>query len=705
MLLLLFFTMLQVPQNAPFYEYYETGVQRFEDKQYQEAIAFLEAATRERPESARSAKKYGIQFIKYFPYHYLAQAYFQMGDELKTRQAIQQAIRYNEIQEPAIQSTLDLITASLDRAQPVANTPEPQTPDLTSVFFAMENGNYELAKALLNNLKRQWPGDQNLEAADSMLEEAVSNREQINQTLRTVERRKEDLLGKARSAEESNELNQALGQYQAVLILEPGNPAASAGLLRVRELLAAEGRSEDDIQQLFLQTEQELKAQREQLRNEEQNNANLRAKNEDLIRQLGNLQQKVNEKPPSTEIRWFLIPTREPLTADISAAITGDTVLEQATLTANGEPIAEYDINGQTTFRTPLIQDFRFESRSVELALTAIDQAENSYRWTYTYYFQFNDDPLLSPDVARIGLLIIGMIFVFFLILRQTRQRIRFRNRFNPYIAGAPILQDDMFYGRRQLLRQILNTLHNNSLMIYGERRIGKTSFLHRLHKHLKEVEDPEYNFYPVFIDLQAVVEEEFFGIIDHEVGDALQELGCTIEPSDSLELNARQLTTRLRNYVKFLREVSPKTPKLVLLLDEVDIMNGFSEKTNQQLRSIFMKSFAQYLVAVMAGIHINTTWKSEGSPWYNFFEQLELHPFDSVNAKDLITNPVRGVYQYESEAIERIIELSDGKPYLIQKLCVNLVAHALNEGRRSIRKDDVDFVFKEIKSELWSVG
>lgn len=705
MLFLLYFCFLQVPDNAPFYEYYETGVQKFEAKAYRESIPYLEAAVAERPESAKRAKKYGVQFIQYFPHHYLAQAYFLVGNEDKARESIQNAIRYNETQEPLIQSSLDLIAEGLERTQPVANTPEPQIPDLTTVFYAMERENYELAEALLTALKRQWPGDRNLEAAESMLQEAIANRQKIKETLISLNKRTQDLLNQARDAERDGEHIPALSKYQAALALDPENRPAAAGIERVRALLEAEGKTEDEIQTMITTAERQLDEQNEQIRSIQDRNATLKSKNDDLLRQLGLLQRRVNQKPPEVETRWTLIPTQEPLTADISAAITGDTPLRAATLTANGKPIAEYEIGGRKTFRTPLIEDFRFNTRSVELALVATDEGDNSYRWTYTYYFQFNDAPMLSPDVARIGLLISGMIFLFIIIVRRTRYRARFRGRFNPYIAGAPILQEDMFYGRRQLLRQILNTLHNNSLMIYGERRIGKTSFLHRLLEHLKEVEDPEYNFYPVFIDLQAVVEEEFFGTIDHEVGDMLSELGCTIEPSESLELNARQLTGRLRNYVKFLREISPKTPKLVLLLDEVDIMNGFSEKTNQQLRSIFMKSFAQYMVAVMAGIHINTTWKSEGSPWYNFFEQLELHPFEQSQAKDLITNPVRGVYQYESNAIERIIELSNGKPYLIQKLCVNLVAHALNEGRRNITQSDVDFVYKEIKNELWSAG
>ena len=64
---------------------------------------------------------------------------------------------------------------------------------------------------------------------------------------------------------------------------------------------------------------------------------------------------------------------------------------------------------------------------------------------------------------------------------------------------------------------------------------------------------------------------------------------------------------------IRELKQNTAKKPKLVLLLDEVDVMNGFTENTNQQLRSVFMKGFADHIVAVMAGIHINTRWKSEG--------------------------------------------------------------------------------------------
>jgi hypothetical protein len=76
-----------------------------------------------------------------------------------------------------------------------------------------------------------------------------------------------------------------------------------------------------------------------------------------------------------------------------------------------------------------------------------------------------------------------GMLVVFGAIAgnRFIKYRIAFVHRYNPYIAGAPIRDEEMFYGRQQLLERILRTLPNNSLMVFGARRIGKTSLQYQL--------------------------------------------------------------------------------------------------------------------------------------------------------------------------------------------------------------------------------
>src|SRR6185369_2221173 len=61
-------------------------------------------------------------------------------------------------------------------------------------------------------------------------------------------------------------------------------------------------------------------------------------------------------------------------------------------------------------------------------------------------------------------------------------------------------------------------TIHNNSILLYGERRIGKTTLQHHLKKRLQHVKDRTYDFYPVFIDLQGTPQERFFETLAEDI-------------------------------------------------------------------------------------------------------------------------------------------------------------------------------------------
>jgi len=54
----------------------------------------------------------------------------------------------------------------------------------------------------------------------------------------------------------------------------------------------------------------------------------------------------------------------------------------------------------------------------------------------------------------------------------------------NPYIAGNPVAATDHFIGRGDVLRDVLRVLRRptaNAIVLYGQRRIGKTSILLKL--------------------------------------------------------------------------------------------------------------------------------------------------------------------------------------------------------------------------------
>ena len=112
------------------------------------------------------------------------------------------------------------------------------------------------------------------------------------------------------------------------------------------------------------------------------------------------------------------------------------------------------------------------------------------------------------------------------------------------------------------------------------------------------------------------------------------------------------------------------------------------------------MKTFSEHLVAIMSGVGIKRIWNSEGSPWYNFFDEIELTAFTREEAEALVRQPVEGVFRYEAEAVERILAASGLKPYVIQKFCIHAVNRMLEDGRTTITAEDVEAVREAVRFE-----
>lgn len=63
----------------------------------------------------------------------------------------------------------------------------------------------------------------------------------------------------------------------------------------------------------------------------------------------------------------------------------------------------------------------------------------------------------------------------------------------NPYITGGPLTDPTKvgFYGRRDIyafVRESLNAVQRNPILLYGQRRIGKTSILRQMPNYLNDV-------------------------------------------------------------------------------------------------------------------------------------------------------------------------------------------------------------------------
>ncbi len=365
-----------------------------------------------------------------------------------------------------------------------------------------------------------------------------------------------------------------------------------------------------------------------------------------------------------------------------------------------GEQTPQPRLDSPESFRSVRFQrEFPLEKGANEISVTAIDTGgeERTETFPITRRLRPWETKAFFPSAALVSLGLAGAGWA----VQRARRRRAVRRRFNPYIAGAPVLDDDMFFGRERLMARIMNVLHHNSLMITGERRIGKTTFMYHLKKALHRDDQTDYQFFPVFTDLQGVPEHGFFHAVMADVVDSLTLTPTTLAALRWREEGAydgRDFAHDLQRVVEELKTRTPKKVKLALLIDEVDVLNEYSERINQRLRSIFMKTFSEHLVAIMSGVGIRRAWKSEGSPWYNFFDEIVVEPLTREDAEALIRTPVEGVFRWEPEAVERILAASQLRPYLIQKFCIHSVNRMLEQGREVVRTEDVEAVRSAVR-------
>ena len=314
--------------------------------------------------------------------------------------------------------------------------------------------------------------------------------------------------------------------------------------------------------------------------------------------------------------------------------------------------------------------------------------------------------------LAMLSILLLGLFLaVVGYALWSTIVRWHMRNqaverRFNPYIAGVPVRSPDLFFGRDELLQNAEAGLAYNSLMIYGERRIGKTSLLYRLLDDLRRLKDDKFQFFPVFVDLEGTLEPEFFHHLMEGLLDALHDelsdfpLHKKLQyflVSDDVGYTDRHMRRDLRQIVSYLKKRHEKTPRIIFLLDEADVLSTYSSLTQQQLRRIMQDVFAQNIGVVIAGVNISKAWDRVESPWYNMFIEVVVPPLNRYESELLMREPVYGFYEWEEAAIRFIWRRTQGRPHRIQKIAREAVNVMLDDHRQTITLTDVRRAYERV--------
>jgi hypothetical protein len=295
----------------------------------------------------------------------------------------------------------------------------------------------------------------------------------------------------------------------------------------------------------------------------------------------------------------------------------------------------------------------------------------------------------------------------FAVALWRKRQRVRQNvlNKINPYIAGPPIDNPDLFFGRVDFIDKILQGLPRNHIALQGPRRSGKSSLLHQLAQRLRTMTDPTYYFVPVLFDCHQTSEAAFF----HDAMAALLETLRESAPTLTLpELTYRPRQVDYTNLdfshdlaliLAALSQIYPQEVRIILLLDEGDALNEYDRITQRKIRSLVSQHRAIKLL--WAGTNIVTVASDPTSPWYNILLRRPLPPLSTADARQLITRPAAPLgYTYQPAAVQLILDRAEGQPYIIQYLCYHAVETMLAAQRSEIIAGDVAQAIAALEAE-----
>lgn len=321
--------------------------------------------------------------------------------------------------------------------------------------------------------------------------------------------------------------------------------------------------------------------------------------------------------------------------------------------------------------------------------------------------------PLLELLIGGLGFAtVVGLMVWGKNRLQQQRQQRKARqwdseHHFNPFMGEIAVKEPEMFFGRQEILHDVLRSIQATNFVIYGEKRIGKTSLLHQIDHHLSEMEGKHFDYLPLVVSFHAMSEERFFRDLMRKMVARIKKMGRY--PAEGLFLECEQEADMPYDSISFngdldvlqsaLDAQSDLALRVVLLVDEADVLKRYSQDTLAQLRETFMVWAGDYLKIVLTCEGPDErAWELEGSPWMSIFgKHYRLTPFTDEEARELIVEPVPN-YGYQPEAIERILERSQLVPRHIQNICRQTIHEMLGDKTGTITLDHVESALPKVE-------
>lgn len=305
-------------------------------------------------------------------------------------------------------------------------------------------------------------------------------------------------------------------------------------------------------------------------------------------------------------------------------------------------------------------------------------------------------------------------------------------NPYADYAEGGIVGNPDMFYGRKELISRVSTTLKESYLqskcvVIYGQKRAGKSSILHHLTKAIESDNTLTIDVGNIASALDEksqvpVLYQILWGIL-RKLRDAIDDRIDVGYPKLNIELPKEKEfyshPTPLMYFVDIFRDFQRQSSRMirwknirpVVLIDEFSYV--FNQINKGNLSSEFMKNWKAILQnnffnAVLVGQDVMPKFKDRFPNEFGTTQDEQVSYLRREDAIRLIEDPIRledGSSRYREKAIERILDLTAGSPFYIQIICNRLVQYMNREHVSLVTDADVEQIKSELMTGAYSLG
>ncbi|RAM52157.1 MAG: ATP-binding protein [Hapalosiphonaceae cyanobacterium JJU2] len=262
----------------------------------------------------------------------------------------------------------------------------------------------------------------------------------------------------------------------------------------------------------------------------------------------------------------------------------------------------------------------------------------------------------------------------------------------SPYIIGIPLTpQQEIFIGRDDIgtrIEQLILDRRRPPLLLYGQRRMGKTSLLNNLGKLLPN------NIIPMFVDLQGAPSSA-----SNYAGFLYNLARGMITSAKKQAVNLPNLTREtlandpFTDFDEWLDQVERALEQntALLMLDEFEVLDSAITKGRFDEQDVLgmLRHLIQHrprFKLMLAGSHTIEEYQRWASYLINV-QVVHISYLKENEARQLIERPVKDfTLRYEPDAVERVLQLTRCHPFLVQLLCSEIVAYK-NEQDPSVRR------------------